>query len=99
MERQLFSIVSKEFHLACIIFGIASTPLSRFGGILVGLNSQNILVKSFITGDLCVRFHLSSKINRFEWSSVLIYGTSQNTQKATFWLRWFVFAMMILSLC
>jgi hypothetical protein len=50
----------------------------------VGLNSQNILVKSFITGDRCVRFHLSSKINRFEWSSVLIYGTSQNTQKGEF---------------
>jgi hypothetical protein len=54
--------------------------LGRSDGILVGFNSQTINV----AGDRCVKFHLSSKLDNFEWSFVTVYGAAQDAQKGEF---------------
>jgi hypothetical protein len=51
-------------------------PQGRSGGILVGINAQSLNVKNIISGDRCVKFHLSSKSDNFEWSLVAVYGAA-----------------------
>jgi exonuclease III len=59
-------------------------PLGRSGGILVGFNSQSIKVNSFDAGERCVKFHLSSRADNFEWDLVVVYGAAQDAQKGEF---------------
>jgi hypothetical protein len=59
-------------------------PLGRSGGILVGLNSQTITVKNIVAGDRCVKLHLNSKLDKFEWVLVIVYGAAQDAQKGEF---------------
>jgi hypothetical protein len=41
---------------------------------LVAFSSQTIIVKNIVAGDRCVKFHVISKLNNFEWSLVTVYG-------------------------
>jgi hypothetical protein len=59
-------------------------PLGRSGGILVVFNSQAINVKNIVAGDRCVKFHLSLKLDNFEWVFVTVYGAAQDAQKGEF---------------
>jgi hypothetical protein len=59
-------------------------PLGRSGGILVGFIAQTINVKNIVAGDHCVKFHLSLKLDNFEWYFVTVYGAAQDAQKGEF---------------
>jgi hypothetical protein len=56
-------------------------PQGRSGGILVGFNAQTFKVKNVVSGDRCVKFHLVTKSDNFEWSLVVVYGAAQDAQK------------------
>ena len=56
-------------------------PQGRSGGILVSFNSQTIDIKNVHPGERCVKFHLLSKCDNFEWSLVVVYGAAQDAQK------------------
>jgi hypothetical protein len=58
--------------------------LGRSGGILIGFNSQTINVRNIVAGDRYVKFHLSSKLDNFEWLFVNVYGAAQDAQKRGF---------------
>ena len=38
-------------------------PLGRSGRILAGFNTQTIIVKNIVQGDMCVKFHLICKFS------------------------------------
>jgi hypothetical protein len=38
-------------------------------------------VKNIVVGNHCVKFHLSSKLDKFEWYLVIVYGAAQDAQK------------------
>ncbi|XP_024310192.1 uncharacterized protein LOC112268600 [Brachypodium distachyon] len=59
-------------------------PHGRSGGILVGFNTINLQVKRVDTGDYCIKFHLRSKFDGFEWVLVPVYGAAQNIHKSDF---------------
>jgi hypothetical protein len=59
-------------------------PQGRSGGILAGFNSQTLKVKNVVAGDRCVKFHLVTKSDNFEWSLVVVYGAAQDAQKGEF---------------
>ena len=59
-------------------------PQGRSGGILVGFNAQTIKVKNITSGDRCVKFHLVSRFDNFEWVLVAVYGAAQDAQKGDF---------------
>jgi hypothetical protein len=37
-----------------------------------------------VSGDICVKFHLVTKSDNFEWSLVVVYGAAQDAQKGEF---------------
>jgi hypothetical protein len=47
----------------------------------VGFNAQTLKVKNVIA---CVKFHLITKSDNFEWSLVVVYGAAQDAQKGEF---------------
>ena len=51
---------------------------------LVGINSQTISIKNVVPGERCVKLHLISKEDKFEWSLVSVYGAAQDAQKSEF---------------
>jgi mannosylglycoprotein endo-beta-mannosidase len=59
-------------------------PHGRSGGILVGINTQTLSVIKVDNGDFCVKLHIKSKIDGFEWIFVPVYGAVQDFQKAEF---------------
>ena len=59
-------------------------PHGRSGGILVGINVQTLTVKKVDNGDFCVRLHIKSKFDGFEWILVSVYGAAQEKHKAQF---------------
>ena len=59
-------------------------PQGRSGGILVGFNSLTLQVKGVLPGERCVKFHLVSKNDSFEWTLVVVYGAAQDAQKGEF---------------
>jgi hypothetical protein len=59
-------------------------PQGRSGGILVGLNAQTLVVKDITAGERCVKFHVCSLLDNFEWSLVAVYGAAQDSQKGEF---------------
>jgi hypothetical protein len=48
------------------------------------LNAQTLKVKNVFVGDRCVKFHLATKSDNFEWSLVVVYGAAQDAQKGEF---------------
>jgi hypothetical protein len=68
----------REFAWFCL------PPHGRSGGILVGFNVETLNVKNVDPGDFCVKFHLRSKVDGFEWSFVAVYGAAQDAQKHDF---------------
>jgi hypothetical protein len=59
-------------------------PLGHSGGILVGFHTQTIQIKDIVAGERCVKFHLVSKSDNFEWSLVTVYGAAQDAEKGEF---------------
>jgi hypothetical protein len=59
-------------------------PHGRSGGILVGINMRTLIVKKVDNGDFCVKLHIKSKTDGFEWILVPIYGAAQDAHKADF---------------
>lgn len=59
-------------------------PHGRSGGILVGVNTTSLHVNRIDTGDYCVKFHLHSRADGFEWVLVPVYGAAQEAHKAEF---------------
>jgi hypothetical protein len=59
-------------------------PCGRSGGILVGINTSTLLVKNVDNGDFCVKLHLRSKQDGFEWILVSVYGAAQDSRKPEF---------------
>ena len=60
------------------------TSTRKVGGILVGFNSQMINVRKVVPGDRCVKFHIISKSDNFEWVLVAVYGAAQEDKKGEF---------------
>jgi hypothetical protein len=42
------------------------------------------VVTKVIAGDFCVKFHLKTKIDNFEWALVVVYGVAQDRHKPSF---------------
>jgi hypothetical protein len=59
-------------------------PHGRSGGILVGINSEVLSVRNVDAGEFCVKLHLRSKLDGFEWSFMAVYGAAQDVQKPPF---------------
>jgi hypothetical protein len=68
-----------------ISFGTAYLPQGRSGGILAVLNAQTLKDKNVVVGDRCVKVHLVTKSDNFEWSLVVVYGAAQDAEKVSFW--------------
>jgi exonuclease III len=68
----------REFAWFCL------PPHGRSGGILVGINTHTLSVKKVDNGDFCVKLHIKSKTDGFEWILVPIYGAAQDAHKADF---------------
>lgn len=45
---------------------------------------ESLLVMDVVTGDFCVKLHLRSKHDGFEWIFVPVYGAAQEIHKAEF---------------
>ena len=59
-------------------------PHGRSGGMLIGVNDATILVKNVDVGDYCVKLHVKSKCDGFEWVLVSVYGAAQDDHKPNF---------------
>jgi hypothetical protein len=59
-------------------------PHGRSGGILVGINNETLGVTNIVTGDFCVKLHVTCKKDGFEWALVAVYGAAQDVHKAAF---------------
>jgi exonuclease III len=59
-------------------------PHGRSGGILVGINAQTLLVKNIDNGKFCVKLHIRSKFDGFEWILIPVYGAAQEAYKSAF---------------
>jgi hypothetical protein len=59
-------------------------PIGRSGGILVGINTSTLQIKRVENGDFCVKIHVRSKHDGFEWILVSVYGAAQDTRKPEF---------------
>jgi hypothetical protein len=55
-----------------------------FGGILVGINASTLQIKRVENGEFCVKIHVRSKHDGFEWILVSVYGAAQDTRKPEF---------------
>jgi hypothetical protein len=67
-----------EFSWFCL------PPHGRSGGILVGINTRTLSVKKVDNGNFCVKLHIRSKLDGFEWVLVPVYGAAQEAHKAEF---------------
>jgi hypothetical protein len=61
---------SMDFNWFCL------PPRGRSGGILAGFNNASLSVTKVISGDFCVKFHLKTKGDNFEWAMVAVYGVA-----------------------
>jgi exonuclease III len=59
-------------------------PHGHSGGFLVGINAQTLSIRKVENGDFCVKLHIRSKIDGFEWVLVHVYGAAQDAYKAEF---------------
>ena len=74
-------------------------PHGRSGGMLVGFNNVTLVAQNVVTGDFCVKFQVTSKLDGFRWVLVVVYGAAQEAKKMDFWLRWLEFVKMNRCLC
>ena len=65
----------KDFAWFCL------PPHGRSGGILVGINTQTILVNKVECGDFCVKLKLKNKADGFEWLLVPVYGAARSEER------------------
>jgi exonuclease III len=68
----------RDFRWFCL------PPHGRSGGILVGFNEESFHVKNVDNGEFCIKFHLRSKLDGFEWCFVAVYGAAQELNKHPF---------------
>jgi hypothetical protein len=61
-----------------------SAANGRSGGILVGINTNTLKVNRVDSGYFCVEFSIKSKLDRFEWLFVSVYGAAQDKYKHEF---------------
>ena len=59
-------------------------PHGRSGGILFGVNADEIDVGSIEDGDFFVKFRLRNKLDGFKWVLVPVYGAAQPEFKERF---------------
>ena len=59
-------------------------PHGRSGGMLLGFNNAVISVQEVISGEFCVKLHLTSKLDGFTWALVVVYGAAQDSKKPEF---------------
>jgi exonuclease III len=59
-------------------------PQGRSGGILVGINKDTLQVLKVVNGSHCVKFHIRSKLDGFEWALIPVYGAAQDEHKPEF---------------
>ena len=45
---------------------------------------DTLKVKNVFNGDRCIKFHLVSKLDGFEWAMIPVYGAAQDEQKHEF---------------
>jgi hypothetical protein len=70
--------VGKDFAWFCL------SPQGRSGGILVGINTNTLLVNRVDSGDYCVKLSITSKVDGFQWLLVPVYGAAQDKNKYEF---------------
>jgi hypothetical protein len=58
--------------------------MGRSGEILVGINIVTLAVQDVVTGDRCVKFYVTSKLDDYKWALVAVYGAAQDEHKADF---------------
>ena len=59
-------------------------PHGRLGGILVGVNLDELEIGSIEDGDYFVKFRLRCKKDSFQWVLVAVYGAAQPNFKENF---------------
>jgi hypothetical protein len=59
-------------------------PQGRSGGILVGINVSTLNVNKVSNNDFCIKFHIRSKNDGFDWVLVPVYGAAQDDKKPEF---------------
>ena len=51
-------------------------PHGRSGGMLLGFNNDSLAVQDVVSGDVCVKLHLTTKLDGFRWTLVVVYGAA-----------------------
>jgi hypothetical protein len=59
-------------------------PQRRSGGILVGINTSTLSINKISNGDFCVKFHVCSRNDGFDWVLVPVYGAAQDEKNPEF---------------
>ena len=59
-------------------------PHGRSGGMLLGFNSTSLSVQDVVSGDFCVKLHLTTRLDGFHWALVVVYGAAQDNKKPEF---------------
>jgi hypothetical protein len=68
-------------------------------GILVGINTNTLLVNRVDSGDYCVKLSITSKVDGFQWLLVLVYGAVHDKTNMNFWQNWLELVRQKLYLC
>jgi hypothetical protein len=76
------SIFFQILERICTFVWFCLPPQGRSGGILVGVNTEALIVRNVDAGEFCVKIHLRSKLDGFEWSFIAVYGA--DAQKSPF---------------
>ena len=59
-------------------------PHGRSGGMLLGFNNATVAVQNVVSGEFCVKLHLTIKTDGFRWALVVVYGAAQDEKKPEF---------------
>jgi hypothetical protein len=63
---------------------VLPTSTKEIGGILVRINRDTIQVNNMVNGEFCVKFHILSKRDGFNWALLPIYGAAQEAKNPAF---------------
>jgi hypothetical protein len=59
-------------------------PRGRSGGILLGVNATMFDLSLVVEGEFYIKFHLSNKLDKFNWILMAVYGPAQDEFKPAF---------------
>lgn len=68
----------QDFQWYCV------PPIGRSGGILVGINTATLSIQNVVTGERCVKFYVTSKVDNFKRVLIAVYGAAQDDKKPDF---------------